>query len=111
MDLGHQMLCLAEEEVSLWSPGAGPQPSSLVEANDQLVPAQCKGVVMAQLECPLTLENGLIEPSPEAHLPEGLHCQDPAPKPSEVSVSVLSATRRDQTLTKSPWHSVSQSRW
>jgi hypothetical protein len=47
MDLERQMLHLAEEEILLWSPGAGPQPSSLVVDNNQMIPAQCKGVVMA----------------------------------------------------------------
>jgi hypothetical protein len=31
VDIGHQTLCLAGEEVSLWSPRAGPQPSNLIE--------------------------------------------------------------------------------
>jgi hypothetical protein len=53
-----------------------PRPSSLVVAKDQVIPAQCEGVVMVQLESPLGVENGLVEPSPEAHPPEGLHSQD-----------------------------------
>jgi hypothetical protein len=35
VDLGHQTLRLAEEEVSLWSPGAGTWPSSLIVAKNK----------------------------------------------------------------------------
>jgi hypothetical protein len=45
-----QTLRLAEEEVSLWSPGEGPCPFSLVVAKDIVIPAQCEGIVMARLE-------------------------------------------------------------
>jgi hypothetical protein len=45
--LGCQMLHLAEEEVSLCSPRVGPRSSSLVLANDQMIPAQCVVVTMA----------------------------------------------------------------
>jgi hypothetical protein len=100
VDLGRQTLSLVEEEVSLWSPGAGPRPSSLVVAKDQVIPAQCKGIVMARLESPLGVENGLVETSPQAHLPEGIYkartlvqdCQ-------EVPMRVLNATHHDQKLT------------
>jgi hypothetical protein len=47
VDLGRQPLHLAEEEVSLWSLRTGPWPSSLLVANDQVIPAQCDGVVTA----------------------------------------------------------------
>jgi hypothetical protein len=47
VDLGRQMLPLAEEEVLLWSPGMGSKPSFLVVASDQVIPAQCEVVVMA----------------------------------------------------------------
>jgi hypothetical protein len=50
VDQGHQTLCLAEEEVSLWSPGVGSRPSSLVVAKNQVIPAQCEGILMARLE-------------------------------------------------------------
>jgi hypothetical protein len=73
LDLGRQMLRLGEEEVSLWSPHLDPQPSCLVVGDDQVIPAQCGRVVMAQLESPLGVEHGLIEPSPEAHVPERLY--------------------------------------
>jgi hypothetical protein len=34
VDLGHQTLLLAKEEVSAWTPGVGPRSSSLVVASD-----------------------------------------------------------------------------
>jgi hypothetical protein len=100
VDIGRQTLRLAEEEVSLWSPGAGPHPSSLVVATDQVIPAQCEGIVMARLESPLGVENGLVEPSPQAPPPEGTYIawtmvQDR----QEVPVRVLNAAHRDQKLT------------
>jgi hypothetical protein len=72
-DIGRQTLRLAEEEASFWSPGAGPRPSSLVVIKNQVIPAQCEGIVMATLESPLGGEHGLVEPSLEAHPPEGLY--------------------------------------
>jgi hypothetical protein len=51
----------------------GPRPSSLIVAKDQVIPAQCEGIVMAKLESPLGVENGLAEPSPQAHPPEGIY--------------------------------------
>jgi hypothetical protein len=66
VDIGRHTLRLAEEEVSLWSPGAGPRPSSLVVAKDQVIPALCEGIVMARLQSHLGVENGLVEPSPQA---------------------------------------------
>jgi hypothetical protein len=53
VELGRQTLRLAEEEISLWDPGAGPHPSSLVVAKDQVIPAKCEGTLMARLESPL----------------------------------------------------------
>jgi hypothetical protein len=53
-------------------PMAGSLSSSLVVASDMMILAQCKGVVMAQLESPLGVENGLVRLSPEAHASEGL---------------------------------------
>jgi hypothetical protein len=58
VDIGRQTLRLAGEEVSLWSPGAEPRPSSLVVAKDH---------VMARMESPLGVENGLVEPNPQAN--------------------------------------------
>jgi hypothetical protein len=51
-DLGRQTLRLAEEEVSLRSPRAGPRPSSLMVAKDQVISAQCEERVMARLKNP-----------------------------------------------------------
>jgi hypothetical protein len=73
VDIGRQTLQLADEEVSLWSPGAGPRPSSLVVANDHVIPAQSEGIVMARMPNPLGVENRLVEPSPQAHPPEGMY--------------------------------------
>jgi hypothetical protein len=53
VDLGHQTLHLAEKEVSLWSSGVGPRPSSLVAAKDHVIPARCKRIVIVRLESPL----------------------------------------------------------
>jgi hypothetical protein len=50
VDIGLQTLRLADEEVSLWSPGAGPRPSSLTVEEDEVIPAQCEGTVMARLD-------------------------------------------------------------
>jgi hypothetical protein len=52
VDIGRQKLHLAEEVISLWRPGAGPCPSSLVVAKDHVIPAQCEGIVMARMESP-----------------------------------------------------------
>jgi hypothetical protein len=64
VDIGRQTLRLAEEEISLWGPGAGSRPSNLVVAKDQVIPAQCEGIVLAKLESPLEVENGPVESSP-----------------------------------------------
>jgi hypothetical protein len=78
-----------------------PQPCSLEVASDQVISAQCKGVVMARLESPLTVENGLIETSPEAHSPKGLCIARTFVQDFwEVPVRVLSATCHDQELIK-----------
>jgi hypothetical protein len=73
VDIERQTLQLADEEVSLWSPRAGPRPSSLVVANDHVIPAQSEGIVMARMQNPLEVENRLVEPSPQAHPPEGMY--------------------------------------
>jgi hypothetical protein len=50
---------------------------------------------------PLEVENGLVEPSPEAHSPEGLYiARTPIRDWWEVPVTVLNTSRRDQKLTK-----------
>jgi hypothetical protein len=43
VDIGRQTRRLAEEELSLLSPGEGPRVSSLVVAEDQVIPVQCEG--------------------------------------------------------------------
>jgi hypothetical protein len=53
VDIGRQKLRLAEEEVSLWSPGAGCRTSRLVVAKEHVIPAQCEERVMARMESPL----------------------------------------------------------
>jgi hypothetical protein len=50
VDIGCQTVRLAEEEVSVWSPGAGPRPSGMVVAKDQVIPARCEGIIIARLE-------------------------------------------------------------
>jgi hypothetical protein len=42
-------------------------------AKDHVIPAQCEGIVMARMENPLGVENGLVEPSQQAHPPEGIY--------------------------------------
>jgi hypothetical protein len=65
--------------------------------------------------CPLKiwLENGLVEPSPEAHLLKGMYIDRTLVWDRwEVSVRVLTATHRDQKLRKDTlWHTMNQSRW
>jgi hypothetical protein len=100
VDLGRQTL-LAEEEVSLWSPGAGPRPSSLVVAKNQVIPAQCEGILMARLESPLRVENDLVELSPQAHPSEGIYiARTLVQDRREVLVWVLNAMHRKQDLTR-----------
>jgi hypothetical protein len=101
VDLGRQTLRLAEEEVSLWTPGAGPRPSSLVVAKDHVKLAQCEGRVMARIENSLGVENRLVEPSPQAHPPEGIYtARTLVQDRQEVPVRVLNATHRGQKLAK-----------
>jgi hypothetical protein len=73
VDIGRQTLRLAEEEISLWNPGAGARPSSLTVAEGHVIPAQCEGIVIARMENPRGVENGLVETSPQAHPPEGIY--------------------------------------
>jgi hypothetical protein len=101
VDLGRQTLRLAEEEVSLWSPGPGPRPSSLVVAKDQVLPAKCEGILMARSENPLGVESDLVEQSPKAHPPKGIYiARTLVQDHQEVPVGVLNATYRDQVLTR-----------
>jgi hypothetical protein len=70
VEIGRQTLRLSEE-VSLWSPRAGKCSSSLVVAKDQVIPAECEGIVMTRLQSHLGVEKGLVEPDPQAPPPEG----------------------------------------
>jgi hypothetical protein len=112
VNVGRQTLRLAEEELSLWRSGAGPRPSRLLVVKDQVIPAQCEGIVMTRLESPLGVENGLVEPSPQAHPPQGLYIARTLVRHRrEVPVRVLNDTSRDYKLTKgSPLDTESQSR-
>jgi hypothetical protein len=101
VDIGRQTLRLADEAVSLWKPRAGPRPSSPVVAEDHVIPAQCEGIVMARMENPLGVENGLVETSPQAQPPEGIYvARTLVQDRQEVPVRVLNATHRDQKLTR-----------
>jgi hypothetical protein len=101
VDIGRQTLRLADEEVSVWSPGAGPRSSSLIVEEDQIIPAQCEGTVMARLERPIGVENGLVERSPQDRSIEGIYiCRTLVKNCARVPVRVLNATYRDHKLTK-----------
>jgi hypothetical protein len=101
VDLVHQTLHLAEEEVLLWSPEVGLLPSSLIVAKDQVIPAQCEGIVMARLKSPLGVENGLVQLSLQAHPHEGIYIARTLAQGSrEVLVRVLNATHWDRKLTR-----------
>jgi hypothetical protein len=101
VDTGRQTLSLAEEEVSLWSPGEGPRPSGLVVAKDQVISAQCEGIMMARLESPLGVESGLAELSPQTCPPQGLYiARTVVQDRREVPVRVLNTTHRDQKLAR-----------
>jgi hypothetical protein len=99
MDLGRQTLLLAEQEVLLWGPGAGPRPSSLVVASDQVVSAQYEGVLMARFQAPRSGKwSGRTESgSPSAR--RALHSQYPDPGLPEGTHDGLNATHRHQKLT------------
>jgi hypothetical protein len=67
----------------------------------QLISAQCKGTVMARLKNPAGVESVLIEPSPEAHAPEGLYIYRALVRDRrEVPTMVLNATRRGTDLAR-----------
>jgi hypothetical protein len=52
---------------------------------------------MAWMENTLGVENGLVEPSPQAYPPEGIYiARTLVQDRQEVSVRVLNATHRDQ---------------
>jgi hypothetical protein len=106
--LGLDILCaydasvdIGRQTLRIWCPGAGPRPSSLVVANDQVIPARCEGIVIARFEILLGVENGLVEPSPQVHLPEGIYvARTLVQARQEVPVRVLNATHSEQKLTR-----------
>jgi hypothetical protein len=113
VDLGPQTMRLAEEELLLWSTGAGPCPSSLVVVKDQVIPTQCEGVVMARLQSSLRVENGLVEPRPQAHPLEEIYIATTLVQERwEIPVRVLNATHGTKSSWEDPlWQTVSQSCW
>jgi hypothetical protein len=79
----------------------GTHPPCLVAAKDHVTPAQSEGIVMARMENPLGVENGLVEPNPQAHPLEGIYITRTLDQDRrEVPVKVLNATCRDQKLTR-----------
>jgi hypothetical protein len=44
-----------------------------VVAKDQVIPARCEEIVIARMESTLGVENGLREPSLQAHPPERIY--------------------------------------
>jgi hypothetical protein len=70
-------------------------------AEDQVIPAQCEGIVMARLESPLGVESGLVELSPQARPPQGIYiARSLVQERREVPVRVLNTTHRDQKLAR-----------
>jgi hypothetical protein len=66
---------------------------------DQIIPARCEDIIMARLESPLGVENGLVQPRPQAYTPEGIYiARTLVQDRQEVPVRVLNATHRDQKL-------------
>jgi hypothetical protein len=74
---------------------------------------RCEGVVMARLESPLGVENGLVEPNLEAHPPEGLSIALTLVRDClEVPVRVLMLPVATTSSRKeSHWQTMSQSHW
>jgi hypothetical protein len=72
-----------------------------VVAKDQVIPAQCEGIIIARLESLLGVENGLVEQSPQAHPPEGIYtARTLVQDRQEVPVRVVNAAHWDQKLTR-----------
>jgi hypothetical protein len=65
--LGHQLLGLGQEEVTLWRPGAQPKSSRLSLVGDEVILALGEQVVMARLEAPLGVAN--VQSQPCGQLP------------------------------------------
>jgi hypothetical protein len=73
----------------------------LVVAKDQVIPAQCEGIVMARLQRQLGVENELVETCPQAPPLEGIYIAITLVQyRQEVPVRVLNATHHDQKLTR-----------
>jgi hypothetical protein len=73
----------------------------MVVTKDQVIPARCEGIIIARLESPLGVENGLVEPSPQANPPEGIYIARTLFKDrQEVPFRVLNAIHRDHKLTR-----------
>jgi hypothetical protein len=71
-------------------------------ANDQVIPEQCEGGLTARLQNP-TERKIVVEPSPEAHTPEGLYILGTLVHGrQEVSLGFLNATCRERKLKKRP---------
>ena len=63
VDLGHHLLRLGREEVTLWRPGTRPKSVRLFLVGDEVIPARCERVVMARLGTPLDAIKIFIEPN------------------------------------------------
>jgi hypothetical protein len=101
VDVGLQKLRLDEEELSLCSPGAGPCPSSLVVAKENVIRSQREGEMMARMEITPGVENGLVEPNPQAHQPEGIQITRTVIQDrQEIPVRIVYTTHGDQNLTR-----------
>jgi hypothetical protein len=73
----------------------------MVVAKDQVMLAHCEGIVMAKLESPLGVENGVVEPSLQAYPPEGIYIARTLVRDRRrVPLRVMNAIRRDQKLMK-----------
>jgi hypothetical protein len=105
VDIGRQTLRLAEV-VSLWSPGAGPHPSSLLVAKDHVIPAQREKIVMARMyydrettETPLEEDKlASVDTKPEKTQEENVPVEDAIVAPvRESEEEMMSITREEST--------------
>jgi hypothetical protein len=103
VDIGRQKLRLAEEQVSLLSPGAGSRTYNLVVARDHVIPEQCERIVVARIESPLGEEYFILEKNPQAHPLEGVHLERTLVQVrQEVPMTNLNTTLRAQNSRGSP---------
>jgi hypothetical protein len=80
-------------------PRSGNTPSILVVAKDHVIPPHCEGIVVARMENPLGVGNGLVEPNPQAHPPEGIYiARTLVQDRQEVPVRILNTYHRAQKL-------------